>query len=171
MYAQLAEEENRIGLNALLKKYNVPSNPLKEAVGFKMDLYNDYWKRRPLTEEQLQYAVGDVFSLLDVFHKLQNEIEAKNHKFLLSLSELYGLQYLSSARIGLDLILEFNEKKEKIFKPVKNDDASEEVVTVPGNEDLLSLLPVLPSKLGQLVLKTQEGAKVPVTEVALDLVS
>lgn len=49
MYAHLTCEEKRIGLNALLRKYNVPINPLKDSVSRQMDLVQDYWKRRPLT--------------------------------------------------------------------------------------------------------------------------
>jgi hypothetical protein len=41
--------EKRIGLNALLKKYNLNTNTLKDTVAQSMDNIKEYWRKRPLT--------------------------------------------------------------------------------------------------------------------------
>jgi hypothetical protein len=54
--------EKRIGLNALLKKYNLNPNTLKETVTQSMDNDKEYWRKRPLTCNSTTLFLLIVFS-------------------------------------------------------------------------------------------------------------
>ena len=57
-------QKQRIGLNALLNKYKLQTNQLKTSIVKQMDLYSNFWERRPLTIQMVAYAASDVAMLL-----------------------------------------------------------------------------------------------------------
>lgn len=88
------------------------------------------------------------------------------------MSDYYSLQYLNSVMTGVDLVLEFDENREKIFRVVEEElEDSNSVQKVVHNDDLHSLLAVLPDQIAKTVEnKQQESPHLLVTEVTLDLV-
>jgi 3'-5' exonuclease/KH domain len=60
--------ESRRGLNEVLRSCGLPAN--LHRVGQDYNARPDYWKRRPITQEMINYASGDIFHLFKLRVKL-----------------------------------------------------------------------------------------------------
>jgi ribonuclease D len=69
-------------LNRLLEIYLGVQNTKKENIKKYMMEDDEFWERRPLSSEMLEYASQDVFYLPMVYGKMQQYFHGKtNHRF------------------------------------------------------------------------------------------
>jgi hypothetical protein len=102
-----ADDNRRIGLNALLQKYGFPLHPLKNEIHTRMDKTgSDFWAIRPLTKDLIvfpchsfdrinfdlyyQYMVYDVTSLIPLMVKLQGDLQLWPQRSVHELSYIYS---------------------------------------------------------------------------------
>jgi hypothetical protein len=108
---------------------------------------------------------------LTLYFKLLDDIFKASKEAILSISSFHKNQYLKSSHIGTTLELTFDDNSKPIYKPVFEAEEEKPKSTPKPDLELVSLLEVMPSNIMNAVLDEQMRSRLPVVELALDLVS
>jgi ribonuclease D len=84
----ITNSEFRVGLNEVLETYVGTSNKLKEKVRNIYKYNHDYWKKRPLPRESLDYAAEDVAHLLACHRAMVARMSAADVELVYSRSRV-----------------------------------------------------------------------------------
>eukprot|EP00898_Chlorokybus_atmophyticus_P008824 jgi/Chlat1/8943/Chrsp94S00693 len=113
--AQQITKGQKEGLNALLRKYNLPANVQKDAIDHRQ------WSKRPLSRLQLEYAAADASQLLALYDKLELDYikDCKQRLFEQTAAVINPCKQALSAfnsPVGVNLWLTFDEKHQPVYK-------------------------------------------------------
>jgi len=120
----------------------------------------------------LAYAAGDVSSLLELYFRLKEELEAMTDDSIIALSTSYKNEFLEGSLLNCDLWLNFNDQMEAIYTRVFEDyePPSSPVTKAEQDGDFQTILKAIPSSLQEFVAAIDPTAG-PIIEIVVDEVS
>eukprot|EP01126_Amoeba_proteus_P001372 TRINITY_DN10392_c0_g2_i2.p1 TRINITY_DN10392_c0_g2~~TRINITY_DN10392_c0_g2_i2.p1 ORF type:complete len:810 (-),score=121.96 TRINITY_DN10392_c0_g2_i2:142-2571(-) len=149
-----------LGLNKLLKKYDLPHNLHKE------DLDQRKWHVRPLTPIMIEYAAADVLQLIPLYRVLKKDIESVTHFWWESVIEDH-LEEISHQQIsdtpkgsdyneGEEYYLSFEDEgsRKKAVRTLSSETGTKFKISAPPYEtsSMKLLLAVLPPVVSTAII-------------------
>ncbi len=114
-------------------------------------------------------------ALLDLFHKLLDDITSITHKVIFKLSEQQKVEFLTDPLTGCVMELQFDTDKKPLYKPLQEDDQEVEKKKAfnpkSRDHDLATLMTALPAPFVKAIKNQISFFPASVIEFVLDVVT
>ncbi|KAG7359641.1 3'-5' exonuclease [Nitzschia inconspicua] len=171
LVAEAAFGDPFIGLNTFLERINLPSNPEKNRMGYKMNVENrNPFHFRPIQHEDLLYAAYDVSCLIKAKDYIWSKFQASSVQKLMLATSLRiedSIQNGSKRSICFDKKNYFRLSSSEIFRVLPGEKAyyGRPTVIIANLDDVVD---ILPDDIGA-GLVDDKSMSTHVSDIALDI--
>lgn len=169
------DDGKRIGLGALLIKYELPPHPNKVEVHKRMaKTGSEFWATRPIPNDLVEYMVYDVISLHPLMAKMASDLQYWSLKSVAELSCSYSRRFIEEQKsIVLPNRLHeltFSSDFQALYIEIDPEESTKQEDTEEFclDEDTFSLTSLLPAKIKAYAIQKAAEAKRNLIEVVMD---